>query len=92
LEDLHGHLARHFAGGVTAHSVRDDEDAAGSIGIDREVILVAGPDHANIRPRCVEKPHARPLSRMNATAAITRTPTIQAQPRMPPVGAGSVMA
>src|SRR5258708_22953169 len=60
---------------MPAHAVRDDEDAARQVGVDREVVLVAGSDHSDIRPSRMQKLHAYLLSRKNATAATTTSPT-----------------
>src|SRR5258708_21244943 len=60
---------------MPAHAVRDDEDAARQVGVDREVVLVAGSDHSDIRPSLMQKLHAYLLSRKNATAATTTSPT-----------------
>ena len=48
-DDLHRHLARHFTGRVTTHTVGHDEDAAFIVGFGEEVVLVSGADHAHIR-------------------------------------------
>jgi hypothetical protein len=56
-DDLHGHLARHLAGGVTAHPVGDDEEAARLVRVGEEAVLVARADHADVRPRGVLELH-----------------------------------
>jgi hypothetical protein len=45
-DDSHGHVARHFAGSVPAHSIGDDEEPRTRIR--EQAVLVARPDHPGI--------------------------------------------
>ena len=57
LDRLNRHLAGDFAGGVAAHAVGDDEQPAVAARVDGEVVLVPGPDHADVGPGGVKQAH-----------------------------------
>jgi hypothetical protein len=48
---------------VTTHAVGDDEEPSMVIGLDDEVVFVAGSDHPDVSTSSVEQKHYQPFMR-----------------------------
>src|SRR5207248_8245028 len=58
--DLYGHFAGDFTGGVSAHAIGNDEEAALGVRLRRVMVLIAGADHPDIGASSVKQTHYQP--------------------------------